>query len=288
MKSKRKKSKKTIKRKKQINKMTARKKQLILDLSDMLGKIIPATSYYGRSLSFKWIAKDKNLSKYFVDKGNKKKKISNLLIKIYCYHPIIFRKILREYLPEGLDRRWHNGSPVDESEMNKINETLINLGINMKQELDQLYLNKERPAIIPPPKKLRDCLSSLEVHKLLKEKCCSLFNDGHINESARKATEIFEKYVKKLSKFEEKSGQDLMANSLNENDPKIIITNIADTDKKVHQQGFKLTAMGIMAYWRNLFSHGDEEQRTAQEAISIISIISSMIYIIEKENPNAN
>ena len=112
--------------------------------------------------------------------------------------------------------------------------------------------------------------------------CKKLFDDGHLNESVRKALEKYEVYVRDSSGLSF-MGANLMEQAFSEKSPKISISNDPDARRKEGlQTGFKDISRGAMEYWRNYSSHGDEEQMPAQDAISILGIVSHLLYVVQR------
>src|SRR5438876_1513404 len=111
--------------------------------------------------------------------------------------------------------------------------------------------------------------------------CQKLFKDGHINESVRKALEKYESYVQQKSALT-KIGTDLMANAFNESSPAVKIADVSADRGKGLQMGFKFISMGAMSFWRNLCSHGDEDQMPHQDAIAVLATVSHLLHSIDR------
>lgn len=261
---------------KAINIVTAKKKQDILKLADALGSIIPATGYRS-TFNFKSIAaKRPYTKKYWKNANNKKTMISEFLISIYRYHPKILRKIVRNNLPKGIEIRQGKGDPVLRPEIINIIQLLKELDINMEKELLSLDLPVTRPSIVPPPTEYQQMLKKISLEPEIGEKCKQLFIDGHINESVRKAFEIYETKIQKMSGLEE-SGKDLMMKAFNEDGPLIEIADTSTRRGKSLQEGYKFMAAGSMLFLRNKFSHGNEEQASYIDGFQMLLTANQLL-----------
>ena len=108
-----------------------------------------------------------------------------------------------------------------------------------------------------------------------------MFIEGHINESVRKALERFEKTIQELISIHDKQGPDLMATAFNEQNPKIKLNALLTLQEINKQLGFKLTTMGIMHWWRNNLSHGDEDQLSHHDALGRLIMVSNLFHEID-------
>jgi uncharacterized protein (TIGR02391 family) len=265
---------------KSINKITANKRQELTSLAGLLGELIPATSR--GSFSFEAIANSKKSSKKFwVGGKNKMEMIGNFLINTYRYHPNLVYKVIRENIHRGISRRHEQGNPVLEAEIQKLDELLKVVGINMTSELKKLNLPKTRPCIVPPPIEYQNMLKKVPLETDINEKCKQLFIDGHINESVRKAFEIFEARVQKSSGLED-TGKDLMMKVFNENSPVIKIAEISTQRGKSIQEGYRFLAAGSMLFLRNKFSHGDEEQESYIDGFQMLLTANLLLRELNK------
>jgi len=266
---------------KTINRITAKKRQDIRKLADALGEIIPATGF--RSIfNFKGIAESRPYTKkYWRGVGNKKTLISEFLINIYRYHPRLLCTIIRDNLPRGIENRHSQGNPVLNAEVENIIKILKDLDIDMEKELLSLDLPEDRPCIVPPPFEYQQMLKKVSLEPELEEKCKQLYLDGHINESVRKAFEIFEAKIQSITGLEE-SGKDLMMKAFDENNPRITIADITTKKGKALQEGYKFVAAGSMLFLRNKFSHGDEKQESYIDGFQMLLMANQLLRGINK------
>lgn len=277
--------KKTIIKKKSTVKLSAPNIQKLSELSNQLGEIFPASSYYSGSLSFEKIASDYKLAKYWPNKGNKETRMNDFLKKVYKDHKRTLIKIIRENLSLGIKRRFNQGNPVLKPEILRLDITLKELGINLTKEIKALKLPDQRPRIVPPPQQFKSIIKNFGLHPTIIEKCESLFCDGHINESARKSLEIYEKQIQdKTNSF--LVGKELMGFAFNITTPKILIADLATENGKGIQEGVMHFSMGAMRFWRNYFSHGDEEEISHFDCVTILAMVSHLMFYIDKSTTN--
>jgi uncharacterized protein (TIGR02391 family) len=264
--------------------LSAKGIQDLRNIAVLLNQIIPATSFPAKAFCFRKIATDNHLKQYWP----KQKDISApeaiyvFLKGIYKNHKKTLYRILRESIPVGIEKRLRAGKPVLAEELEKITQILLHLNINLTKEFKALNLPVEMPNIVPPVPYLKEIPVKLGVHPFLLPDCLNLYNNGHANESVRKALEKYEVYVQKKSSSE-KQGNDLMSDAFNQDTPKIEIFDIQDKRGKGLQDGFKLLSMGMMGFWRNYLSHGDEKQLPPKHALTIILLVSHMLHVVDKD-----
>lgn len=255
--------------------------QQLETLSQQIGELIPATSPNKNGFCFRKLAADYKLKKCWVEKGTKKESISIFLKKVYQAHPRIFYKIFRENLSQGITRRAKAGNPVLEDEIMRLDKTLQGLSVNLTKEIKALNLPKERPHITPPSIQYQKIIDSLGLHPYLLPECAELFKNGHINDAIRKALEKYEVFIQKKSLVNDKIGTDLMGCVFNKDNPVIKITLCSNKRELGLQEGFMHVSVGVMGYWRNMFSHGDEDQISYLDAIAVLSLVSTMMMTID-------
>lgn len=262
------------------NSMTAKKRQDVARLAKALGELIPATSR--GPFCFESIAKSRSSTRRFWKKGrNKEEMITNFFLGVYRYHPNLIYKIARENIEKGITRRHKNGNPVLRSEIKILDGILNDLGINMGKELKELDLPSKRPYIVPPPFEYQKMIGKISLEPDLQEKCRQLFLDGHINESIRKAFEIFESRIQNISKLEE-IGTDLMMKAFNEDDPIIKIADTSTKKGKSFQQGYRFIAAGSMLFLKNKYGHGDEPQESYIDGFQMLLTANQLLREVNK------
>lgn len=257
-------------------KLSLADKQNVRELADRLGALIPLSGYRS-AFNLMKLAKEFGLSKYIPKKTeNKKEAFAAFLEEIICYHPRMLKKLIREILPKAIEKRHGNGVPVLEKEALELAAVLKKLNIDLRKEIKGINLPKERPKIVSPPIAIQKILESFKLHPILLPDCQKMFIDGHLNESVRKALERFEKTVQDISMTKDKQGSDLMANVFSETNPKIKLNNLSNPQEVNEQVGFKFVSMGVMQWWRNNLSHGDEEQLPHQEVLGRLIFVSNL------------
>lgn len=270
-----KKTKKSIKKREiQKRRTTAKIIQDLRLFSEKIGNIIPATSQ--GDFSFNSIAKSKNLMKYWISSKPKKEQLSYFFIKLFRYHPTVLKKIIRENISRGIERRHKQGNPILKQELDSIDKILIALDINLSKEFEELNLPTEKPKIIPPSLDFQKMIDKIGLNQLISEECIKKFKDGHLNDSVRDACEKFEHLVQMKSK-NTKIGHNLMSTVFNEDSPLINITPCSNSREKSIQRGFKFLSMGAIENIRNRFSHGDEPEISPLEAIELLCFINYLI-----------
>ncbi|OGG72849.1 TIGR02391 family protein [Candidatus Kaiserbacteria bacterium RIFCSPLOWO2_01_FULL_53_17] len=263
--------------------ISARAIQDLRKLAEQAGEIIPATAFGNGAFCFKKIAFEYHLGKYWPKARknlSKKEAIYSFLNEVYRRHRKVFYKIFRENLARGIERRRNSGKPVLEAEILELNATLKSLEVDLEREILALKLPKDRPTIVPPPQEFKSIIDKIGLHPFLLPECVNLFKNGHLNEAARKALEKYEVYVQKKSSLQ-LIGTDLMGTAFSEKRSYVRITDTSHKRGAALQDGFKLLSMGVMGFWRNYLSHGDEKQIPHQDAVAILGVISHMMNVID-------
>lgn len=269
------------KREPKKKKLSVSERQRIRILAVQFGDLIPLTGFRS-TFNITYLAKQKGLSQYLPKKQtNKKEAIAVFLENLMSFKPRTLKIILQEILPKAIERRYQNGSPVLAKEAEDLSLTLMFLGIDMKKDIAELNLPKDRPKIVPPPPEVRKMLEQYPLHPTLLPNCRDLFLGGHINESVRKALEKYEVVVQQLSSST-KQGKDLMAMAFSEQSPLIIIGDLADQAGRNRQEGMKFISMGTMQWWRNNLSHGDEDQLPHHEAFERLVLVGNLLSMLDK------
>src|SRR3989344_406122 len=269
--------------------ISARAIQDLRKLAQQIGEIVPGTAWGNGTFCFKKIASEYRLAKYWPKtrkSTNKKEDIFSFLNEVYRRHRKIFYKIFRENLARGIERRRNNGKPVLEAEILELNATLKSLDVDLEKEILALNLPKDMPSIVPPPHEFKSFIDKMGLHPFLLPECINLFKNGHVNESVRKALEKYEVYVQKKSSLQT-IGADLMGTAFSEKRPFVRIVDTSTKRGIALQDGFKLLSMGVMGFWRNYLSHGDEKQIPHQHAIAILGVVSHMMSIIDAAPPES-
>ncbi|MFZ2253341.1 MAG: TIGR02391 family protein [Minisyncoccia bacterium] len=261
--------------------VTAPQAQAIRELADQVGKLISLEGYRS-SFSLTSVAKEKGLTRYIPKKSvNKKEAFYGFLLNLHKHKPRTIKILIREILPVAIEKRHKKGDPVLEAEALELSGKLKVIGIDMTTEIAGMNLPKERPKTVPPPIAIQKILDTYVLHPSMLPDCKQMFIEGHINESVRKALERFEKLVQDLTSLHDKQGPDLMATAFSEQVPLIKVSNGGTSQEKNKQLGFKFTTMGLMHWWRNNLSHGDENQLPHHDALGRLIMISNLFHEVD-------
>ncbi len=258
------------------NRFSAADIQNIRILADMLGQFIPYSGYRSK-FNLLSVAKERGLSKYLSKKSwSKKEAMAEFIQKLHREKPRTLKNIIREVLPKAIERRHQQGNPVLHDEAQSFAIQLYKIRIDLRKEIQELNFPKSRPTIVPPPYEIQEILKKFSLHSLLMPECQKLFLDGHINEAVRKALEKFEVYIQhKIGSTI--IGKDLMGQAFCLSNPRIKLNNLCNKAEQNEQEGFLHIAMGIMQWWRNSLSHGDEKQIYHQDALGRLFLVSNLL-----------
>lgn len=261
--------------------LTALDGQNIRILAEQLGKLLSLDGYRS-TFSLAAIAKERKLEKLVPQGVSKKEAFSGFIKNLIKEKPRTLKIIVREILPRAIEKRHREGSPLLEREATELANQLFQLGVDLRKEIKSLKLPTERPRIVPPPIAVQKILDVYPLHPILLPDCKKMFVDGYLNESVRKSLERFEKTVQDLSSIRNLDGQKLMAAAFSEEDPKIRLNGLKTSQEINEQVGFKLTTMGLMTWWRNNLSHGDEEQLPHHEALGRLVMVSNLFFRLDE------
>lgn len=253
--------------------------QRVRHLAEQLGALIPLNGFRTK-FTLTAIAKERDLGRYLVQ-GNKKDVYATFITGLLKSNKkITLKKLVRESLPRAIERRHANGNPVLKAEADNLSKNLFALGIDLRKEIDDLQLPSSRPAVVPPPPEVRKALDAIGLHPGLLPNCKDLFLDGHINEAVRKAAEKLESTVQRTS-GSHKQGKELMGEAFSEKSPLIQLNGLVTTSDINEQDGYRFIAMGVMVWWRNTLSHGDEPMIAHHEALGRLATISNLLHRLD-------
>lgn len=88
---------------------------------------------------------------------------------------------------------------MTQDKIKEISGIPFNLGIDMRKELADIEIDKALPRITVPPEELKERLMQYDLTPAIAGEPLGLFKNGHFNQAARKACELFEDDVRKLS-----------------------------------------------------------------------------------------
>ncbi len=255
--------------------LTADKKVQINRLVEIIESFLPISTWGKSANSFKTIFKESRVHSYLDRKGSKKQRLIYGFGKVYQQHLRLPYTILRKVLSQGEQYRKHKRVPIKPEEIDELRDCLKKLELNLDAELSAIELNPDLPEIQVPPK---DLVERLENHPLVEEirsDPLQKFKDGHFNEAVRKACEKYEVKVQGLS-GNSSIGSSLMGQVFNPQSPAVTITTGSQQNTTTIQEGYQKLAMGMMSGIRNIFSHGDEDRRTPEEAYEMLLFVNWM------------
>ncbi len=260
--------------------LTADKKVQINRLVEIIEDFLPISTWGKSANSFEAIFKESRVHSYLDRNGSKKQRLIFGFGKVYQQHLRLPYTILRKVLAQGEQYRKHKRRPIKSDEIEALQDCLQQLEIDLDDELEAINLNPDVPKIQVPPKEL---VKRLENHPLVDEirsDPLQKFKDGHFNEAVRKACEKFE------AKIQNKTGNPAIGSSLmgqvfNPQNPSITITSGSQQNSSTIQEGYQKLAMGMMSSIRNIFSHGDEDRRTPEEAFEMLLFVNWMFGKLE-------
>lgn len=257
--------------------------QGIKELAVSLGELIPATSQGQFSLT--GIAKKRGLTKFILTGANKRRTFEHFITKMLRQHPVKLKTIINDALAEGVERRHRNGLPVLRGEADVLVKNLTAVGIDLKKEVAGLNLPTDRPHITPPPIQLQSAVEKIAINSLLRTQVFPLFKNGHTNDAARKAGEILEAELQRLSGLKDEYGRVLAGKCLSGATPTIDIAGhhsgkiISPGDER---EGFQFLVMGALVWCKNLLGHGEAEQLGPHDAAARIVVISHLLDVLQK------
>lgn len=255
--------------------------QNVLKLAQQLGELLPLSGYRSK-FSLTVLAKEWGLKKYLGNATSKKDVYAEFITGMLRDNKrITLKKFVRENLPKAIERRHGNGNPLLKPEADELVVTLLALGVDLKKEIEALQLPVDRPKTVPPPPEVKKALDALGLHPMLLPECRTLFVDGHINESVRKAAEKFETIVQKVSGLASRQGKELMGEAFSEKSPIVRLNALTSSSDMNEQEGYRLIAMGVMVWWRNTLSHGDEQTIPHHEALGRLGMISNLLHRLD-------
>lgn len=258
---------------KAVRRVTADKKVLIGEMVEVLYHFLPLKSRGKGAVHYYSIFKESKVHKYLGKSPNKKHQLQSGFENIYRYHQNLPFTIIRKIIQASIGYRRHKRDPLKREELNTLSDLLFQLGIDMKAEIDSIVLDESVPEIQVPTEEL---IKRLEQHPLVPEivsEPLQQFKNGHFNESVRKAAERYESKVQQLSGSTD-IGKKLMSRTFALPSPAVKINSLVTENEKSAQEGFQYLSMGMMQAIRNIFSHGDEDQRSPEEAYEMLMFIN--------------
>jgi uncharacterized protein (TIGR02391 family) len=112
------------------------------------------------------------------------------------------------------------------------------------------------------------------IHPDISDVSRRLFDDGHYSQATFEAFKLIDQKVHEISGIE-MTGQKLMMNAFNENDPKIKLNELKTQSHKDEQSGYKFIFSGSMSAIRNPRGHdiNTDEIDTCLDHLSLASVL---------------
>jgi len=260
--------------------ITEGRREKIKILASALHPIIPASTR-NNSYSLQKIAKETRTKDFYKLQSNKQLTLEHYLVGVFRKYPRKPKIIVIKIVKEAAIWMANKHRELTPEMKGSIADAMAELGFSVRTEL----MNIEQPEfdkISIPSDDLGHFYNRLELHPLLTEDVKILFMQGHANDAVRRATELFEKFVKDNSNSPKLFGTNLMEHAFNENAPILKVNKFENDSDKKEQKGFKYLTMGVMGCIRNKFSHDDAEQIDFLEAFKLLCFISYLLEVAGK------
>ena len=259
------------KKKNAIRSITAPRKAHLNKLAGILYEFLPLSSISSNAVTFRSIFRGSKIDHYLPE-GNKRQALQSAFTELYRRHDRLPKQIIRRIIPAAIEWRQYKRRPLTRRELDDLSSCLLDLGIDMSKEISATTVDESLPRIAVPPEKLKERLREHDLHPQIASDPLQLFENGHFNESVRKALERYEDTVKRLS-GNSAIGRDLMAKSF-KTDTLLDVSKLKPDNQVTFTDGYMLMTMGTMAAIRNIFSHGDEERRDPEECFEMLLFVN--------------
>ena len=253
--------------------ITANVRVHIHELVDVLCNFLPLDSHAKSAVTFKSIFAESRIEHYLEGPTSKKQALQQGWKNVIRYHKRLPYTLIRKIVPAAIAYRRHKRNPLRQEEMDRLIACLDALGIDMRKELAAIPIDETLPEIQVPPSEL---VQRLENHPLTPEiagEPLEMFRNGHFNEAVRKSTERFEVRVQELSGKTD-IGKSLMSQAFNPRNPCIALNDLSTENERSTQEGYMHMMMGMMQALRNIFSHGNEDQRSPEECYEMLLFLN--------------
>lgn len=257
-----------------VNRITADVRTRINALVTLIGPFLPLNHPNKHAVTFTTIFRESNVDEFLIG-PTKSQALQHGFENIFRYHPRLPYTLIRKIVPAGIEYRKFKRDPITRKEIQELGDHLEILGIKIKGELARIEIDETLPIIQVPPEEL---IKRLSFHPLVKEiesEPLDLFKNGHFNESVRRSAERFETSVQHLTGLND-IGKSLMGKAFSGLKPLLPLNKLKTENEKAFQEGYQLLAMGLMGGIRNIFSHGDENERSPEECYEMLLLINWM------------
>jgi len=261
-----------MKRAKVIRKITMPIQDHLNRLAEILYPFLPLNANSPKTITFKTIFAESHVSHYFNANLHKGPALQKALTEVYKRHERLMHNLIRKIVPAAILYRYAKRNPLKRAELDALGECLLSLNIDLIKEFSDIQLDETLPRITVPPKNLKERLRNHDLHPALSSDPLDLFDNGHFNEAVRKGAERFEVIVKELSGLDD-IGRGLMGNAFRD-DTYLDMALYKPNNQSDFIDGYRFLSMGSMSAIRNVFSHGDEQQRTPEECFEMLMLLN--------------
>jgi uncharacterized protein (TIGR02391 family) len=272
--------KRKYKKKEPVMRITKARREQIEQLAEAIAIIAPATTP-GKGFCVQRVAEQHGIKKYWRSGINKRQMIARFLEDVFRQFPRKPKVVVIDIVRGGLEWRSRKGERTTIEELNNIASPMAALGIDILKALKKLKI-PDPSRVCAPTQDRVSLIERLELNEALTDDCLEMFRDGHFNEAIRKGLERFETYIQATINDNNSIGKHLMAKAFKHDHPLIPINENKTGTEQSEQEGFMYLTMGAMAGMRNLYSHGDAKQMTAQDAIERLAFVSLLFKRVNK------
>ncbi len=257
---------------KAVRTITTDLRETIVNLAELTYDFIPIVSRSPKVETFHTVFRESKIHSYIPKRSRGKQALEKAYNQLFRYHSRLPHTIFRKVISAAIKHRRYRARPLQKNDLESLNKLLLKLGVDLSAEIKKLDLDFDSKQITIPP---TDLIKRLESHPLCQEilaEPLQLFRNGHYNESVRKASEKFETEIQIRTGLSE-IGRGLMGKAFS-GTPLIALNKLETENEKGIQEGYQLITMGMMRSMRNIFSHGDEDQRSPEEAFEMLMIMN--------------
>lgn len=256
-----------------VRHITDRTRERIERLVDLLYDFLPLSAYRDGATTFTSIFADSGKEGY-LEGSNKTEKLQNGWEELIRHHRRLPKKFIRKVVPAAKQYRDYKEDPLSREELDELADVLEDLRFDMRDELEAIEVDVEVRRETIPTDDLIDHLEDHPLHDAVAGAPLELFRDGHYKEAVRKAAERFESVVRDRTDLKGQYGQGLMAQAFKPDGGRLQLVGVEAENQESFQDGFKFLTMGMMSSIRNVFSHGDEERRSAEECFEMLMFLN--------------
>lgn len=255
-----------------IRRLNQNQKDLIKDLVNCTYNFLPLKSSYKSAVTFKTIFSESKISNYLINQGSKRDTLNRAFISLIKFHQRLPLSIFKKILVNSIEYRNRVRDPLTEKDVDEYARILNQLGFDLR---DVISVSKLALSEIKSGEDFDKLIKLVETHPFdyrIFEEPLDLFLNGHYNESIRRAAENYESLIQnttKLSSF----GRDLMTNTFKDN-TFLNIDHIQQQNRPSFIEGYRFITMGVMSGIRNVFSHGREMERSAEETLETLMLMN--------------